>query len=52
MKYNNNPAEPLEQGEMLPFVQQFWIRTDRRGEMLYLVQDFSISYWISATEAD
>ncbi|MEK3687170.1 hypothetical protein [Paenibacillus sp. FSL R10-2736] len=25
MKYKNNPAEPLEKGEMLQFVQQLWI---------------------------
>ncbi|AIQ44208.1 hypothetical protein [Paenibacillus sp. FSL R5-0912] len=50
MKYNNNPAEPLEQGKMLPFVQQFWIRAGMRRIMLYLVQDFTISNCISATE--
>ncbi|WP_342422557.1 hypothetical protein [Paenibacillus sp. FSL E2-0178] len=51
MKYNNNPAEPLEYGEKLQFVQQFWIWADLRRGMLYYVQDLIKSIWISATES-
>ncbi|WP_342421554.1 hypothetical protein [Paenibacillus sp. FSL E2-0178] len=40
MKYKNNPAKSLEKGEIMPFVQQFWIWADRMKEMLYYVQDF------------
>lgn len=40
MKYNNNPAKPLEKAEILPFVQQFWIWADRMKGMLYYVQDY------------
>ncbi|WP_281365825.1 hypothetical protein [Paenibacillus phytohabitans] len=40
MKYNNSPAKPLGKGEMLHFVQQFWIWGDIIGKMLYYVQDF------------
>ncbi|WP_281192086.1 hypothetical protein [Paenibacillus borealis] len=44
MKYKNNPVEPLEKGEMLPFVQQFWIWASMWRKMLYFGQDFIISY--------
>jgi hypothetical protein len=41
MKYKNCPAKPLGKGEMLHFVQQFWIWADIIGKMLYSVQDFN-----------
>ncbi|KHL96329.1 hypothetical protein QW71_07695 [Paenibacillus sp. IHB B 3415] len=44
MKYNNLPAEPPGGGEMLPFVQQFWITAALRSKMLYLVQDFDLGW--------
>jgi hypothetical protein len=40
MKCKNNPAELLEYGEMLPFVQQFGFWADRRRELLYYGQEF------------
>ncbi|AIQ56797.1 hypothetical protein [Paenibacillus borealis] len=33
MKYKNCPAKPLEQAEILPFVQQFWSWADRMREI-------------------
>ncbi|WP_281192295.1 hypothetical protein [Paenibacillus borealis] len=40
MKYKNFPAKRLGGGEMLHFVQQFWIRAEIIRGMLYLVQDY------------
>jgi hypothetical protein len=40
MKYNNPPAKPLGEEEMLHFLQQSSILADRMREMLYSVQDF------------
>ncbi|AIQ57240.1 hypothetical protein [Paenibacillus borealis] len=40
MKYNNLPAKPPKEGEMLPFVQQFRIMAVLMSRMLYLVQEF------------
>ncbi|NOU83163.1 hypothetical protein GC101_30320 [Paenibacillus sp. LMG 31459] len=52
MKYNNNPAKSLEKGEILPFVQQFWIWADRMKEMLYYVQDYIKSCLSPPRKAD
>lgn len=41
MKYRNCPAEPLGGGELLHFLQHFWIRGDWMREMLYFVQQKS-----------
>ncbi|WP_157764138.1 hypothetical protein [Paenibacillus borealis] len=38
MKYRNCPAEPLEGGELLHFLQQFRMWDDLMREMLYFVQ--------------
>ncbi|WP_342421431.1 hypothetical protein [Paenibacillus sp. FSL E2-0178] len=40
MKYNNPPAKPLGEEEMLHFLQQSSILADRMRKMLYSVQDF------------
>ncbi|MEI2394999.1 hypothetical protein [Paenibacillus phytohabitans] len=51
MKCKNIPAELLEKGEMLPFIQQFWFWADRRRELLYYGQEFMESYGSSTTES-
>jgi hypothetical protein len=40
MKYNNCPAQKLEYGEILPFVQHFSFKLNIKRRMLYFVQDF------------
>jgi hypothetical protein len=52
MKYKNNPAKPLGDGEILLFIQQFWILADRMRKMLYYVQDSINNLLISASEFD
>ncbi|WP_342424104.1 hypothetical protein [Paenibacillus sp. FSL E2-0178] len=49
MKYKNNPAEPLEKGEMLQLYNNSGFWADRRRGMLYYVQDFIERCPISAT---
>lgn len=43
MKYNNCPVRRLNTWEMLLFIQQFLNRPDIMKEMLYFVQDFSMT---------
>lgn len=40
MKYRNSPPKPYGEGELLPFLQQFWIWADLMRKMLYSGQDF------------